>query len=115
MNKILILVVCGFMTSFAEAKQAHICGSEFDVTFADYQLEQAVKTNQPHDVVQNLRKISIYQKHAQTDLNRIRELEERAAEASNLNADDEQAMMTALNADVVANCARIVGLQSPRE
>ena len=112
MKKILMLVSVVLLSSVAEAKKSHICGSEFDVSFADYQVEQAINSNQAGPILQNLKKIADYHKQAQANLNKIAELEFRAAATANSNFEYEQALLAALNAEVAANCFRIVELQS---
>ena len=112
MKKLFVLVSVVLLSSFAEAKQSHICGSEFDVSFADYQVEQAISSHQARPVLQSLKKIAAYQKQAHVDLNQIAELEARADASTNPNFEYEQTLLAALHAEVVANCFRIVELQS---
>lgn len=112
MKKLLTIMSVVLLSSFAEAKQSHICGSEFDVSFADYQVEQAINSHQARPVLQSLKKIAAYQKQAHVDLIQITELEARADASANPNFEYEQTLLAALNAEVVANCFRIVELQS---
>lgn len=112
MQKTLMLVSLVLLTSFAEAKQSHVCGSEFDVSFADYQVEQAISSHQTKLVIQNLKHIATYQKQSHADLNKIAELASRADETSNPNFEYEQTQIAALNAEIAANCFRIVDIQS---
>lgn len=112
MKKLLVLLSVVLLSSFAEAKQSHICGSEFDVTFADFQVEQAINSHQAKPILQSLKRIAAYQKQARMDLNQITELEARADASANPNFEYEQTLLAALNAEVVANCFRIVELQS---
>ena len=112
MRKTLMLVFVVLMASLAEAKQSNVCGSEFDISFADYQVEQAISSHQTKLLIQNLKRIATYQKQAHADLNKITELEARADEIANPKYEYEQTQIAALNAEIAANCFRIVDLQS---
>lgn len=93
----------------AEARQSHVCGSEFDVSFSDYEVEQAMRTHQPTSVVRNLRKIAVLQKQAHRSLKQLADFESQLHE--NQITESEQTQIAAFNAEVVALCFQIEELR----
>lgn len=102
------LIILTF-TLQAEARQPHVCGSEFDVSFSDYEVEQAVRTHKPAAVIRNLQKIAAYQKQAHRNLKNLAEFESQIDDSPISESD--QTQIAAFNAQIVALCFQIEELR----
>lgn len=108
-NVILVLAITLTWALQSQARQPHVCGSDFDVSFSDYEVEQAVRTHQPASVIQNLKKIAAKQKLAHKHLQELADFESRLEESESSEAN--QTQIAAFNAQVVALCVQIEGLR----